>query len=205
MQAITSGSCYKTPRSFATTMESSSLSAAGLRAAQRQWHWGRPVPFCSHHRLPELSHTVETASEACRPQLFSRTLQESQTTKLLTSEQLPSVGLIAWRRPLRSWSLWRRLTMEGFGLPLRVAGFSISRRGAFQAFRMAGLIRRLTVSCLCKIRNCGWYGEWCAALEWKRAHFSSCTIISSPSQRTLHSSRPGREHLDWHEPRTISI
>jgi len=83
---------------------------------------GMSGAVCSHHRLRELSHTVRTAFEACRPQLFSPTLQESRTPKLRMSEQLPLVGLIVSRRPPR-WSCpWCRLTMERFWLATQHRG-----------------------------------------------------------------------------------
>src|SRR5258705_740864 len=133
-------------------METSSLSAARRRPAQPQWLGGRRVRFCSH-QLRELSHTVTTDFEACRPQLFSPTLQESRTAKLLTSEQFLSVGLIVWRRPPWWRSPWRRLTMERFGLARSIKGSSISRKAAFRAHRMGGFIRRLIAFCLFKTQN----------------------------------------------------
>src|ERR1700733_11916301 len=155
MRAITSGSCCKTPKSFVTKMETSSSSAARRRTAQQQWPGALPVRFYSHHWLWEPSHTVTTDFEACRPQLFSPTLQESRTAKLRTSEQLPSVGLIVWRLPLRWRSPWRKLTTERFGLARNIKGFSISRKAAFPAYRMGGLIRSLTAFFLFKTQNCG--------------------------------------------------
>src|ERR1700723_302888 len=98
---------------------------------------------------------MTTDFEACRPQLFSPTLQESPTAKLLTCEQLPSVGLIVWRRPPRWGSPWRRLTTERFGLARNIKGSSISSKAAFRAYRMGGLIRRLTAFFLFKTQNCG--------------------------------------------------
>jgi hypothetical protein len=37
------------------------------------------------------------------------------------------------------------------------------------------------------------------------ANVASATVISSRSRRAFHSSRPGLEHLGWHESRTVSV
>src|SRR5882672_5410514 len=48
-------------------------------------------------------------------------------------------------------------------------------------------------------------GEGCSALEWNKPYVGRCTVNSSQSRRTFHSSRPGLEHLGWHESRTVSV
>jgi len=86
---------------------------------------------------------VTTDFEACRLQLFSPTLQESRTAKLLTSEQFLSSWFDRLAAPTLWRSPWRRLTMERFGLARSIKGSSISRKAAFRAHRMGGFIRRL--------------------------------------------------------------
>jgi ligand-binding sensor domain-containing protein len=64
------------------------------------------------------------------------------------------------------------------------------------------------INCLLPLQNSElWVGTAKGVLRWNGTKLTLAGVpsISSQSRRTLHSSRPGLEHLGWHEPRTVSV